>query len=552
MKQELIKVPCEMCRDRLISYIRCLLDADTMASMRRHIDGCRACRREYLRLMTIDQIDEADLPPELLRLAQKLPRLPQLGSNGIRTVPDLLEQLRVVAAMPFRDSVDAETAILELLRTFSSQMLAFLGSISAGSERSLEMMQRELENRSTLMSGILEDAAIARFLPALRRFSMNLLNQGILIDLEATGSNPLPCLYLAYMLMIVMEDTPNQIRALRAIGESLFHEQHYNQAIDLFHHAIDLAIQASDQDEQRLAHRDLGSTLFQMGRYPEAIHAIETAIELSSRSPDAVEQAKDLNNLACVHYCQGKLMKAIEFGETALLRLEYTDSPHLKAQIMANTGTFLADAGHLQSAETRWTESLKEFAKLNTPIDTCHLHRNIAILKYRIGAFDTALDHLEVTLGQPRITDELRLFALLLKGRILRQFNDFLNAAHTHEEALCVARRLKNPDWLRVARVESAIDAAHLKGCESSFDLLIELKFFSRRTEPISIFYLENRVDAASIASAVGRQDLVKSMRTRAFQAARSLRLVFRRWNEPERNEAMKRVQSALDRLPNI
>ena len=82
MKQELIQVPCETCRDRLISYIRRLLDADAMTSMRRHLDGCRACRREYLRLMTIEHIDEAGLPPELL---QVMPKPPRPNGCGIRS-----------------------------------------------------------------------------------------------------------------------------------------------------------------------------------------------------------------------------------------------------------------------------------------------------------------------------------------------------------------------------------------------------------------------------------------------------------------------------------
>lgn len=552
MRQGLSFVPCELCRDHLIGYIHHALDPNLMAQLKHHLANCRACRTDYQYLCAIEKIDISTLPPRFTNRPAPLCSANILPSANIRTVPDVLASIRTVAIGLESDLPGAEAAVLSLFEGFATDMLSFLGCMTGKSGYDVDSIHRELNVRSSVLREIIRDPVTVPFIPCLRRFSENLLNQGILLSLNDAQPNALACLHLAHMLMIILDDKPHQIKALRAIGETLFHEHRIQQAIGVFEQARTLADASNDYIESGLCLRDLGSALFHSGQIDASLRTLEAALDLSSKNPDMNQQVQDLNNLACVYFHNGNLKKSIEYSETALLRFHRSEQTSLFAQLMANSGAFLAEAGDIKTAEIRWNNALKAFSELNMQLDRCLLHRNIALLQYRIGSFDSALAHINNALESSAITPEIRLFCLLLRGRLHRQCGRYELAVQDHDIAQSVARQLGDAQWLRIARIESAIDDAHCQHSISAFQTLKNLKVFGRRSEPVSVFYIENCIDAARIAINMKDSDLAKSMKAKAGRAARTLRSRTYSYSDAGQHPAEYRIQQILDSLPNI
>ncbi len=204
---------------------------------------------------------------------------------------------------------------------------------------------------------------------------------------------------------------PQNLEALRWIGNILSKQNHWQQAEQAFLESLQLCAQAGDDAGHAQAENSLGALYFEQGSFEQAATHWEKALELADKAQADNLMAVVRNNLGALANVQGHRQKALAYYSESLPNFETTGDLGSMASTYHNMAMSHADNGNWPEASIYYEKSFR----LAQQCGDVHLQ---ALVKLNRVELYLALD-------DPTLAEELCLQAL----QTYQQLQDHLGEA---------------------------------------------------------------------------------------------------------------------------
>jgi tetratricopeptide (TPR) repeat protein len=160
---------------------------------------------------------------------------------------------------------------------------------------------------------------------------------------------------------IALEDSPEKAHLMIEIGEILYIQGKWDDAIERFGQAAAISTRIDFLAGQTNALRQTGRIKRRRGDWETAPIDLEKAVELDQNLEDPAGKSEALLNLGNIKYEQGHYEETEALFQDALVTSEHLYSNKLIGDISMSRGVIRHVMGHNDEAITHFTESLANF-----------------------------------------------------------------------------------------------------------------------------------------------------------------------------------------------
>ena len=229
----------------------------------------------------------------------------------------------------------------------------------------------------------------------------------------------------------------------------------YDQALIYANRALDQARAAIDHRAEARALTLIGDIYKATDRVPEAISALEAAVQLYTEAPASsltrpdtatveahIETTLTLGGLYQAH---GERERGFALFDEALALTERTPGADrlARARTLRRIGSALSEQGDLSRALERWTEALDIFERAGQPAVAARLLCDMAMLRRQVGGISAALpDYERATMLLGGLKEPVtRGLVLSNVANVYTDLGEIETAASFYQEALQLARQ---------------------------------------------------------------------------------------------------------------
>jgi DNA-binding SARP family transcriptional activator/tetratricopeptide (TPR) repeat protein len=158
-----------------------------------------------------------------------------------------------------------------------------------------------------------------------------------------------------------------------------------------------LAAATADNDPraQAAAHHSLALLYGRQSRFDQAIQHYDQAIDLARRAGWPDGEATAHNNLGIVYANTGRPRQAADHYARTLVIKRRADHASGEAAALGNLGALSAELGRLPEAVEHSTQALALYRKIGNRIGEAHVHTGLGAIEHALGHLDQAADTLD-------------------------------------------------------------------------------------------------------------------------------------------------------------
>jgi signal transduction histidine kinase len=176
-------------------------------------------------------------------------------------------------------------------------------------------------------------------------------------------------------------DNPLQVsQVLNLKGLNEYTVGNYEQAIDHYYHALDLAEQSKDSIQIAKANHNLGMVFDDLEDYDEAIHFYHNSMIISLLFKDTALTANTFQDIAITFQNKRDYTKALEYNEKAMELANLRKDTAMIIDITNNLGTIAYDQKKLKESLDYYWKAWKLYEKTNDMQGTALAYNNIGLV----------------------------------------------------------------------------------------------------------------------------------------------------------------------------
>ncbi len=181
--------------------------------------------------------------------------------------------------------------------------------------------------------------------------------------------------------LIKPADNPIQFsQVLNLKGLNEYAVGNYEQAIDHYYHALDLAEQSKDSIQIAKANHNLGMVFDDLEDYDEAIHFYHNSMVISLLLKDTALSAKTFQDIAITFQNKKDYTKALEYNDKAMQLAKIRKDTAMIIDITNNLGTIAYDQKKLKESLDYYWKAWKLYEKINDLQGVAMAYNNIGLV----------------------------------------------------------------------------------------------------------------------------------------------------------------------------
>jgi tetratricopeptide (TPR) repeat protein len=280
---------------------------------------------------------------------------------------------------------------------------------------------------------------------------------------------------------IAVEENTPKARLLIEVGDILYIQGNWDEAIARFEEALRISEQVGFEEGQANALRHLGRIKRRRGDWAGAQDTLERALSLYERLKHPPGEAEVLLNLGNIQFEQGNYEEAETNFQKALIVCEQVESHQLIGDITLSLGVLRHVLGHDDEAITHFTESLANFEVEGDQRRIAQACHNLGIAYAAQGLWDRAGIMYERALDTARQNSEWGMVGMvyLCRGEMQANLSDAAMAMGYAQKALEIFERLKDP----LGQADTYKLFGRIAGLKTAWELAEELLNESRRLQ---------------------------------------------------------------------
>jgi signal transduction histidine kinase len=181
--------------------------------------------------------------------------------------------------------------------------------------------------------------------------------------------------------LIIPVDNPLQVsQVLNLKGLNEYVVCNYEQAIDHYYHALDLAEQSKDSIQIAYANHNLGMVFDDLEDFDEAIHFYHNSMIISLLVKDSALTAKTFQDIAITFQNKKDYTKALEYNTKAMQLANTRKDTAMIIDITNNLGTIAYDQKKLKESLDYYWKAWKLYEKTNDIQGVALAYNNIGLV----------------------------------------------------------------------------------------------------------------------------------------------------------------------------
>lgn len=269
---------------------------------------------------------------------------------------------------------------------------------------------------------------------------------------------------------ITIDDGAPRVRLLLELGEFLYIQGSWDEALQRFEEALALSEQAGYADGKAAALRQIGRLKRRRSDWDGAKEALGRALKVYRGLENKAGEAEVLLNLGNIQFEQGHYQEAQQVYHDALAVSEGLGSDRMVGDISLSLGAIQQVLGQHDAAITHYTECLARYEVSGDRRQMGQVYFNLGISYEEIGEWERSGVTYERAMGIARESGDLGLVGLiyLRRGEMQAKLSDAAMAMAYGQKALEIFYRLEDPLgradvyrlYARVAGLKEAWDRA--------------------------------------------------------------------------------------------
>jgi CHAT domain-containing protein/uncharacterized protein HemY len=256
-------------------------------------------------------------------------------------------------------------------------------------------------------------------------------------------------------------DRAGEADALYDIGVVFYDQAQYAEALEHLQHSLRLYEMLGNRAAVAVAVNSLGNVHLSQARYAEALECYQRSLQLREELGDRAGTAVVLNGLGNVHQSRGDWQQALQAYQRSMELYEALGNRRQAARTRSNIANVYFDQADYPRALREYEECLKVHEELGDRKGSAAAHNNIGNVYYSLGDYEAARRHLErgLELNQ-QLGDRQRLAQGLLNlANVLVATGDFARAETEIQQSLKLHEELG--DRAGLASVLNNIGVTH-------------------------------------------------------------------------------------------
>lgn len=384
-------------------------------------------------------IKQPSLRSTLEDLVERYPAL-QAGEKSVVTVLGATELLgvRLTEATSEQDRFFHSLQwTREALREFQFPIVLWL------SDRIATRLSQQAPDFWSWRGGVFEFAALPQRLTLLQP---ELPDRSTATEANSTTQSPEDLLSQITAIEQQNLQSPLLVSLYNNLGEAYEMRYHYDQALQAYYQALQLAEKFNDLEGQAQSLNNLGHALDNCGRSLQAIEYYQESLAIKRKIGSRLWESNTLNNLGVAYSNLGNYEQAINLFEEALTTIRETIAPVEKSLTLSNLGTIYSSLGDYQKAISLYEKALAISREANDPIREGNALGNLGNAYFKLGNYQQAIKLYEEVLALKRkIGDRLGEGDTLGNlGNIYASLDDYQKAIDLYKQALATSREVGN------------------------------------------------------------------------------------------------------------
>ncbi|WP_204153574.1 tetratricopeptide repeat protein [Leptolyngbya sp. CCY15150] len=241
-----------------------------------------------------------------------------------------------------------------------------------------------------------------------------------------------------------MGDRSSEGSALSGLGNSHAALGQYQQAIDFYEQALEIAREIGSRDGEGSVLDSLGNVYQSLGQYQQAIDFYEQALEIAHEIGSRFGEGSALSGLGSGYVALGQYQQAIDFYEQALEIAREIGSRSGERSVLDSLGNVYQSLGQYQQAIDFYEQALEIAREIGSRDGEGSVLANLGNIYQSLGQYQQAIDFYEQALEIAReIGSRWREGSVLDSlGNVYQRLGQYQQAIDFYEQALEIAREI--------------------------------------------------------------------------------------------------------------
>ena len=209
------------------------------------------------------------------------------------------------------------------------------------------------------------------------------------------------------------------IPALLCAGNAHRNLEEFDQALDAFQQALQMATQSGERRTTALTNTDLGFTYWLLGEYQRALPYWQETLETARALKDRRTEAGTLNFISHYYRETSDFPQAIESAERALEIARSLNDRRVEADTLSSLGRSYAAVGRQENAMSAFQQALKIYQSLRVPLGEVVQLRSISSALISAHDYRASIRYANRGLPMAFELSDLRDQALLLNNLMI-------------------------------------------------------------------------------------------------------------------------------------
>lgn len=228
-----------------------------------------------------------------------------------------------------------------------------------------------------------------------------------LVSSSANQDSVLHLLAEANRIAIESKSSWQRISIMVINGLSDYYNNNYEQALDVFYHALDMAEQENYPDLIAKINVNIGIVYDEIEEFDEAISFFNKSLEISQSLKDTALIAKTYQNIAISFQNKEDLEKASKYTNLAYQLAQLKNDTAMIIDITNNFGTIAYDQHKLDESLTYYTNALNLYRKVKDKKGISFAYNNIGLVYLDKKDYKNSFEYFEKSL---KLADELKMY----------------------------------------------------------------------------------------------------------------------------------------------
>ena len=259
-------------------------------------------------------------------------------------------------------------------------------------ENALPPLQELLSEIQQLESTAPESANLATLYQKLGQiYEMRIANRKS-SNLEEERQQAIHAFQHAINRFQALDDVSDLIDVLIRFGNFLASQSRYENALELFYQALQLASEIGDREKEALSRINCGYIYNLSGQYQKALNFYQQSLQIAHDTSDREREAISLLGSGNAYYNSGRYQSAIDFYQQSLQITREVNAHRDEACILGNLGNVYYKLGQYQRAIDFDQQSLEIKRDLNDRAGEAASLNSLGNAYYSLGQYQRAID----------------------------------------------------------------------------------------------------------------------------------------------------------------